>query len=163
MNIRNAVEADLAAVVAIYNAAIPCRIVTADVEPVTVESRLNWFRSHDSTKRPLWVVEIDEAVVGWVGFQSFYGRPAYDTTAELSVYISPDNQRQGIGQLLLQQAIAHSPSLGIKTLLGFIFAENLPSLRLFEKFGFQRWGYLPGVAQFGNDGRDLVIVGLRLG
>ncbi len=55
-----------------------------------------------------------------------------------------------------------SPSLGIKTLLGFIFAHNQPSLRLFEQFGFQRWGYLPGVAEFETIPHDLVIVGLQL-
>jgi phosphinothricin acetyltransferase len=64
--------------------------------------------------------------------------------------------------MLVQEAISHSPAFGIKTLLGFIFAENLPSLRLFEQFGFQRWGYLPKVAEFGKVERDLVILGLRL-
>jgi phosphinothricin acetyltransferase len=63
---------------------------------------------------------------------------------------------------LLELAIHRSPAFGIKTLLGFIFADNSPSLRLFEKFGFQRWGYLPAVAEFESLERDLVIVGRRL-
>lgn len=162
MQIRDAVAADLPAIVAIYNTTIDSRIITGDTEPITLDSRFDWFHSHSPHKRPLWVMDVDGEVAGWLGFQSFYGRPAYDTTAELSIYISPDYRRQGIGRSLLQQAIAKSPAFGIKTLLGFIFADNHPSLYLFEQHGFQRWGYLPGVAQFETDTRDLVILGLRL-
>ena len=162
MQTRDAVKADLPAIVEIYNTTIPYQIVTADLEPVTVESRVDWFCAHSPGKRPLWVVEAEGKVVAWLGFQSFYGRPAYATTAELSIYVSPHYRHRGIGKMLLQQAIAHSPDFGLKTLLGFIFAENHPSLRLFEQFGFQRWGYLPKVAEFGKVERDLVIVGLRL-
>jgi phosphinothricin acetyltransferase len=162
MRIRDAVEADLPAIVAIYNSTIPDRTVTGDLEPVSVESRLDWFHSHSPDKRPLWVVESADEIAGWLGWQSFYGRPAYDITAELSIYVAPACRCRGIGRLLLQAAIEKSSALGIKTLLGFIFADNQPSLRLFEQFGFERWGYLPQVAQFGDDRRDLVIVGLKL-
>src|SRR4051794_39589045 len=53
--IRHAQADDLAAVVAIYNAAIPGRMATADVEPVTVESRRSWFDEFDPSRRPLWI------------------------------------------------------------------------------------------------------------
>jgi phosphinothricin acetyltransferase len=55
-----------------------------------------------------------------------------------------------------------APRLGLKTLLGFIFGHNEPSLRLFEVFGFQRWGILPRVAELDGVERDLVIIGRRL-
>jgi L-amino acid N-acyltransferase YncA len=163
MYIRDAVEGDLPTIVAIYNATIAGHVVTADLHPVTVESRVPWFQAHSADKRPLWVMDIEGDVAGWLGFQSFYhGRPAYNATAELSLYVSLSYRRNGIGQTLLQQAIAKSPAFGIKTLVGFIFAHNEPSLRLFEQFGFQRWGYLPGVAEFEAVPCDLVIVGLQV-
>jgi len=163
MYIREAVEPDLPAIVAIYNAAIPCQIVTADIEPISVESRLAWFHQHLPSQYPLWVMQAEAEIAGWLGFQQFYSkRQAYQSTAELSLYVAPVYQRQGIGQALLQAAIARSPSLGLKTLVGLIFAENQPSLRLFEKFGFQQWGYLPEIAEFGSISRDLVIVGRKV-
>ena len=61
------------------------------------------------------------------------------------------------------KAIEQAPRLGLKTLLGFIFGHNESSLRLFESFGFQRWGFLPRVAELESVERDLVIVGRRLG
>jgi L-amino acid N-acyltransferase YncA len=162
MNIRDAIEADLTAIVAIYNAAIPSRTVTADVEPTSVEQRLAWFHQHDSINRPLWIAELDGKTVGWLGFQSFYGRPAYRATAEVSLYIDPNYHRRGIGRQLLIAAIDQSPKMGIKTLLGFIFAANQPSLKLFAQLNFQQWGYLPAVAEFDEVQQDLVIMGRRV-
>ncbi|MBD2501289.1 GNAT family N-acetyltransferase [Anabaena azotica] len=162
MAIRHAITSDLPAIVAIYNAAVPGRIATADLEPVSVESRLAWFGARSPTKRPLWVIEQEGVIAGWLSFQSFYGRPAYISTAELSIYIAPAFHRCGLGKQLLAKAIHESPNLGLKTLLGFIFAHNQPSLKLFETFGFQKWGHLPQVAQLDGVERDLVIMGLRI-
>ncbi|MGH7929404.1 MAG: GNAT family N-acetyltransferase [Candidatus Binatia bacterium] len=162
MIIRDATETDLPAIVEVYNATILSRLATADIEPVSVPSRQAWFLEHDPARRPLWVVSVDSSIAGWLSFQSFYGRPAYHATAEISVYVAPSHQRQGIGRELLAKAINAAPRLGLKTLLGFIFGHNEPSLRLFAEFGFQPWGLLPRVAELDSIERDLIIVGLRI-
>jgi L-amino acid N-acyltransferase YncA len=162
MTIRHATETDLPAIVAIYNAAVPSRMATADLDPVSVVSRLPWFQGRTPSQRPLWVIEIEGQVVGWLSFQSFYGRPAYHATAEISIYIALGFHRCGLGNQLLEKAIYESPSLGLKTLLGFIFAHNQPSLKLFETFGFKQWGYLHKVAELDGVERDLIIMGLRI-
>lgn len=162
MTIRHATDIDLPTIVAIYNAAIPSRMATADLEPVSVESRLTWFKARSPSQRPLWVMEVEGTIAGWLSFQSFYGRPAYNKTAEISIYIAPGFHRCGLGRQLLAQAINESPNLGIKTLIGFIFAHNQPSLKLFETFGFQPWGNLPKVAELDGQERDLIIMGLRI-
>ncbi|MFQ4141913.1 N-acetyltransferase family protein [Chlorogloeopsis sp. ULAP02] len=161
-NIRHATETDLPKIVAIYNAAIPSRMATADLEPVSVESRIAWFNGRSPLKNPLWVIEVEGVVAGWLSFQSFYGRPAYNATAEISIYIAPEYHHCGLGKQLLTQAIKQSSTLGFKNLVCFIFAHNHPSLKLFEKFGFQRWGYLPKVAELDEVERDLAILGLRI-
>jgi phosphinothricin acetyltransferase len=160
--IRLAEAADLNAIVEIYNASIPSRLATADLNPVSLESRQRWFAEHSPTHRPIWVMESEAKILGWLSFQSFYGRPAYEKTAELSIYISPSHQRQGIGRQLLEEAIEYSPRLRLNTLLGFIFAHNYPSLQLFKQYGFQQWGYLPQVALLDGIERDLAILGRKL-
>ena len=162
MLIRNAVVEDLPAIVAIYNSTIPGRMATADTEPVSVDSRIAWFREHTPHTRPLWVMQADGTIAGWLSFQSFYGRPAYHATAEVSVYVAAAHRRSGVGRELLAEAIRHSPQLALSTLLGFIFGHNQPSLRLFEQCGFARWGTLPRVAELDGSERDLVIVGRRV-
>ncbi|NIK79452.1 phosphinothricin acetyltransferase [Paenibacillus castaneae] len=153
---------DLERIVAIYNTTIASRMVTADVEPVTVESRLAWFHEHSAELRPLWVLRINGEIAAWFSFQSFYGRPAYQATAEISIYIAEEYRSQGLGKILLEKAIKECPRLGLSTLLGFVFGHNEPSLALLRKFGFEVWGQLPKVAVLDGVERDLVIAGRRV-
>jgi len=160
--IVDATLADLDRIVEIYNSTIAGRMVTADLEPVTVENRMTWFDEHSPEFRPLWVLKQDGRIAAWLSFQSFYGRPAYNATAEISIYIAEEYRGQGIGNLLIQRAIEACPRLDIHTLLGFVFGHNEPSLALLRKFGFEAWGTLPRVANLDGIERDLVIVGRRI-
>lgn len=162
MPIRHAVPDDLPAIVAIYNASIPGRMATADVAPVSVGDRQEWFAAFDPTSRPLWVVEKGGRIAGWLGLRSFYGRPAYHRTVESAVYVAPDFQRRGIARQLLAHALAAAPGLGITRVLAFVFAHNEPSIALFTLQGFERWGLLPGVCELDGTMRDVMILGCRL-
>jgi phosphinothricin acetyltransferase len=167
MQIRLAVESDLPTIIEIYNAAIPTRLATADLDPISVESRRAWFRSHGD-RYPVWVMTIgdrdiqsdrNEQVIGWLSLQMFYGRPAYHKTAEVSIYVDPHAQGKGLGKQLLSHAIANCPKLDISKLVGFIFAHNIASLRLFENFGFEQWGFLPEIAELDGIEQSLIILG----
>lgn len=153
---------DLPAIVSIYNSTVASRQVTADTEPITVESRHAWFAEHTPEKRPLWVTEQDGQVIGWLSYSNFYGRPAYSGTAELSIYIHENARGKGLGRYFLTQAIEFAPKIAVHTLLGFIFGHNLPSLKLFDGFGFERWANMPRVATLDGVERDLIIVGKRV-
>lgn len=163
LTLRDATEADLPAIVAIYNATIPGRMVTADLEPVTVDSRRAWFAAHQQPSRPLWVLaDAAGSVRAWLSFDTFYPRAAYDGTAMIAIYVAPAHRREGLGRRLLEVAMKQAPSLGLHTLLGYIFGHNEPSLRLFAAHGFKRWAHLPRVAVLDGVERDLIIVGRRL-
>jgi L-amino acid N-acyltransferase YncA len=153
---------DLPEIVAIYNSTVASRVVTADTEPVSVESRHAWFADHTPERRPLWVVEDEGRVIGWMSYSNFYGRPAYSGTAELSIYIHEDVRGKGLGRYFLEQAIAFAPEIKVHTLLGFIFGHNEPSLKLFEAYGFERWAHMPRVATLDGIERDLDILGKRV-
>ncbi|MDQ0228924.1 GNAT family N-acetyltransferase [Metabacillus malikii] len=162
INIRDAKLDDLRRIVEIYNLSIPGRIATADLEEITVESRLHWFHEHNTHSRPLWVLEEDDKTVGWLSFQSFYGRPAYLATAEVSIYLDPSVHGKKYAQRLLRQAIQACPTLQINTLLAFVFAHNVASINLFNKFHFEKWAHLPRIANMGGVERDLLILGKRV-
>ena len=160
MTFRDATLEDLPKIVEIYNSTVASRLVTADLEPVSVESKLDWFSEHNSETRPLWMVQASqENTIGWVSFQDFYGRPAYQKTAEISIYIDENFRDKGFGRQILELSIEKCPSLGIENLLAFIFAHNLPSLTLFEKFGFELWGNLKNIAEMDGEKRSLIILG----
>jgi L-amino acid N-acyltransferase YncA len=163
MQFRDAMIDDLPAIVAIYNSTIAGRMVTADTTPVAVADKVQWFNQHNKYKRPLWVAEDEnKKIIGWVSFQDFYGRPAYNGTAEISIYLLENERGKGYGKKMLEYAIAKSPSLGIQTLLGFIFAQNLTSIRLFEKMGFKEWAHLQNVAVLDEKECSLKILGKRI-
>ena len=161
--LRAATEADLPAIVEIYNSTIPSRMVTADLEPVTVDSRRPWFAAHQKPSHPIWILgDAAASVCAWLSFDPFYPRAAYDGTAMIALYVAPSHRRLGIGRYLLQEAIARAPALGLHTLLGYIFGHNEPSHRLFAAHGFSRWAHLPRVAVLDGIERDLIIVGLQV-
>ncbi|MEO7988099.1 MAG: N-acetyltransferase family protein [Chryseolinea sp.] len=163
MKFRDAHIGDLPRIVEIYNSTVAGRMVTADTEPVSVKSRLNWFNDHSSNKRPLWVIEDETSkIIGWVSFQSFYGRPAYDATAEVSIYLDESVRGKGIGKKVLDYALKSCEGMNIKTVLGYIFSHNEPSIKLFKAFGFQEWGMFPNIAVLDGIERSLTIVGKRL-
>lgn len=164
LHYRDAVTGDLPVIVAIYNSTIAGRMVTADTEPVTVESRKEWFEEHLPQTHPLWMVSNDEGeIVGWVSFQKFYGRPAYDATAEISIYLDEKQRGKGYGKEILQHCIEKAPGYNFKTLLGFIFSHNVPSMQLFKQLGFEEWGTFPNIAVLDGVERSLSILGKRVG
>jgi phosphinothricin acetyltransferase len=159
---RPAVEADLPAIVAIYNSTVAGRQVTADTEPVTVDARRAWFERHTSG-RPILVHEEGGEVAAWLSFEPFHERPAYHATAQLSLYVAAAWRRRGLGRMLIAEAVALAPSLGIRTLVGLVFSHNTPSLRLLASAGFEEWGRLPDVAEMDGRRYSLTIMGLHVG
>ncbi len=158
---RDATLEDLASIVEIYNSIIPGRKVSADTEPVSVEQRLPWFHEHHPARRPIRVAEEDGEILGWLSLGDFWdGRPAYDGTAEIGIYVKEGHRGKGIGRRLLEEAIRRAPDLGIKTLTAGAFAGN--ELSLFERFGFEKWAHFPRVAELDGNEQDLVVLGLRL-
>lgn len=159
---RPAVADDLPAIVAIYNASIPSRLATADLEPVSVESRRDWFSRHSPDRYPLMVHEECGSVVAWVGFKSFYDRPAYRHTAEISIYIAPEYQGGGLGRRLLDEALETARAVGLKTILAYVFSHNRASIALLERAGFDTWGTLPDVTEMEGREYSVTILGRRI-
>lgn len=161
--IREAMERDLPAIVEIYNQSIPAGWSTADTRPIDVAERVEWFRKFDPARRPIWVAEADGRVVGTAYLSSFYaGRPAYDATAEVSVYVATAAHRQGIGRRLKEFVIGQCPRLGITTLLSMHFDHNEATRRINESLGFEQMGHLTEIAVVQGNKRGLVISALRI-
>ena len=163
LQIREATESDLPAIVDIYNQSIPAGWSTADTTPVTVSDRVEWFQRFDPAKRPIWVAEVDGQVVATIYLSSFYeGRPAYDATAEMSIYIASDYQRRGIGRRLKEWVIDQCPRLGVTTLLSMHFDHNEATRRINESLGFQQMGHLTDIAVLQGRKRGLIISARRI-
>jgi phosphinothricin acetyltransferase len=163
MNIRIARDEDLEAIVDIYNQAISAGQKTADTTPVLIQNRKEWFKEHIPDKYPILVAERDDSVIGYLTISAYRpGRMAFRHTAEVSYYIHFDHHRQGVASSLLQHTIGKCPSLRIKTLIAILIDSNDASIRLLEKYGFEKWGQLPRIVEFDEIEFDHLYYGLKI-
>ena len=137
--VRPATEADVPAILGIYNEAILHSTATFDIEPQTLEGRLRWFRE---TKHPHCVIvaEVEGGVVGWGCLRSFRARVAYRFTTEDSVYIHEDHRGRGIGALLLGELIGRAKKGGFHSVMAGMTEGNPASEALHRRFGFVEAG-----------------------
>jgi phosphinothricin acetyltransferase len=148
MNIRNFTSADIEAIVAIYNHAVDEKFATADTEYVTVESRNDWFAQHSAETYPIYVAEENGEVIGWCSLSPHRpGRKALIKIAEISYYIHKDHRRKGIANSLITYTIDKAKELGFTNLFTILLDLNKPSIYLLAKFGFEKWGHLPEIAE----------------
>ena len=145
--IRLAQISDLDAINTIFNQAVAAKHQTAALTPITDEQRLQWYNEHNVDKYPIFVIEIDDEVVGWYSLSPYRkDREALDQVAEVTYYLHKDHQRQGYGTTLLAHAIQTAPKYGINVLIAILFRHNEPSIKLLEKFNFEMWGNFPKTA-----------------
>ncbi len=155
-NIRIATASDIPAITEIYNQAIAMQSATADTSSVSIESRHTWLSEHAPHEYPVFVAEIQETitdgVLGWCSLSPYRpGRGALKATAEISYYVHEDHRRAGVGSGLIAHALEQCPGLGIKSLFAILLDINTDSTCILEKFGFEQWGHMPNVADFGGD------------
>ena len=151
MRIRNFATDDLEAIVNIYNHAVDEKFATADTEYVTIDSRKEWFAQHSAETYPIYVAEENNEIVGWCSLSPHRpGRKALRSVAEISYYIHKDHRRKGVANTLITYTIEKAKELGFKNLFTILLDLNKPSIYILEKFGFEKWGHLPDIAEFGG-------------
>ena len=155
--IRPATEADLPAVVRIYNEAIAERISTCDLEPVTVAARRPWFERFDA-RHPLHVAVAGDQVIGWSAILPYDPKPGYAGVVEHSIYVARAARGAGLGRRLLEHLLQTATALGHRCTMGRIFRHNDPSLELHRRLGFEEVGVLPRVARLDGRAADVVIM-----
>jgi L-amino acid N-acyltransferase YncA len=146
VTIRSAVPADLEAITNIYNDAVLTTTATFDTEPRTAAEQLAWWHSH-SGRFSVLVAEEDGIVVGWTSLSRWSDRPAYDDTAETSVYVGREYRRRGIGRMLEEAIIDLARKSRFHTLIARIAGESAGSLRLHESLGFVHIGTMKEVGR----------------
>ncbi len=161
--IRKAVFDDLGSINEIYNQAIKQKYQTADTSPISMEKRKIWYLNHDTEKYPVFVHVQANQIIGWISLSAYReGRKALETVAEVSYFVHRDFQGKGVGNLLLKTAISKSKEYGFRNLIAILLEPNTRSIKLLEKFNFERWGCMPKIALIDGKEHDHLFYGLRL-
>jgi phosphinothricin acetyltransferase len=159
--IRPAGPSDLREINAIYNHYVARSTCVWTTTPCSEAERQAWYAEHGGAM-PVLIAETGGRIVGWSSLSTF--RTAYTQagTLEDSIYVHPDFHRQGIGSRLLAELIAAARRNGLRSILANISADQAPSIRLHEKFGFQRVAHLHQVGRKFDQWLDGVYLQLRL-
>lgn len=163
ITMRTANQDDWARIIEIYNQAVLENGKTADTESQTVEGRKDWLKLHLNSRYPILLAEQNSQIVGWCSLSPHRpGRKALEKTAEISYYVDKNYRGNGIGSLLIKSAIETSRKNGIKNLFAILLDINKSSVSILKKFGFERWGHLPKVAEINGEICGQFIYGVHL-
>jgi phosphinothricin acetyltransferase len=142
MQIRDAFEADIDEITAIYNEVLTHSTAIYNDTPATREDRLAWWRARIDQGYPVVVAMDGDRVVGFASFGDFRPWPGYRFTVEGTVHIHANTRGQGVGTELLKHIIERARVLGKHTMIAGVDSENTASLRFLDRFGFERSGRL---------------------
>lgn len=96
ISIRVAEQADLPALLQIYNEEVLHGTATFDLHPKTLAERQVWFDQHNQDNHPLLTAELDGTIAGYASLSAYAEKEAYCSTVELSVYVAkicPEKRR----------------------------------------------------------------------
>jgi L-amino acid N-acyltransferase YncA len=136
VNVRSAQDADLAAILGIYNHAIATTTAVFDYHAHTLDARRDWLHAKQAARLPVVVAVVDDEVVGFATYGPFRAWPAYKYTIEHSVYVAERAWRRGVARALMHALLASAREHDYHAVIAGIGADNLPSLRLHESLGF---------------------------
>ena len=166
MIIRLAEKNDLPRIVDIYNQAIKMGNCTADMDTISVESRIDWFDEHIPEKFPIYLAvskENKDIIMGWCSLSLYRnGRRSLAGVAEITYYLDMKYTGQGIGSRLMEYATLKAQEIGFKHLYALLLDVNIPSIKLLKKYNFTQWGHLPEIADFDGKICGQVIYGKKL-
>ena len=161
--VRRATVKDLPAIVEILNHGIKTRHSVGYFNAQSVPDMQEWFVIHCEKRYPVFLAESGNTITGWISMSPYRkGREAFNRTGEISAYVHEEYQRSGVGQRLLDYMLAFAKETGFRIIFAVVLDRNLPSIRLLEKNKFEKWAFLPEVAEIDGAILNHLYYGTRL-
>jgi L-amino acid N-acyltransferase len=162
MHIRQAVDADLDAILAIHNEAIASSTAIWTDDLVPRREREAWLATRTAAGDPVLVAIENDEVAGYATYAQWRAKWGYRHTVEDSVYLAPEHQGKGFGRALLTALIEQARAAGHHVMLADIESGNSASIRLHESLGFVEVGHLREIGTKFDRWLDLTILQLNL-
>jgi phosphinothricin acetyltransferase len=135
VGIRQASPSDAAPLLAIYRPFVLDSAVTFETEPPSLAA----FQTRIERALAGWtwlVAEQDGRCLGYASATAYRPRPAYRFAVEVSAYVAPARQRQGVGRMLYQRLLPELAGRGFHQALAVITLPNPASITLHQRLGF---------------------------
>ena len=150
--VRDANEADMAAVRDIYAHYVLHSLATFEETPPTLEEMLARRRKSVEAGLPYLVAEASGETRGFAYAGPYHARPAYRFTVEDSVYVADGLAGRGVGAAMLGELIARCTRGPWRQMVAIVGdSDNAGSIALHRRFGFELVGTLRSVGfKFGR-------------
>ena len=158
LEIREAHEDDLPAILDIYNDVVATSTAIYRDEPATLDDRRSWFAARQAEGQPVLVAIDAGTVIGFAAFGGFRPWPGYRFTVEHSVHVRGDRRGQGVGAALMTPLIERATALGLHVMIAGIDADNAGSIRFHERLGFEKVAHMKQVGVKFGRWLDLVLM-----
>ena len=146
VTIRTARAEDAADIQAIYAPFVQETSVSFETVPPSVETMAARISSN-LARHGYFVAQSDAGILGFAYASPYRPRPAYDRTAEVSVYLAPQAKGRGFAQALYRALFAHLAARGFHTAVAIVTLPNPQSAQLHERCGFAHVGSLQDVGR----------------
>ena len=158
--IRDATEADLPGMLAIYNEVIRTSAAVYTEQETSLENRREWLAAKQADGFPVLVgIDPDDgSVLGYATFGDFRPWPGYRHSVEHSVHIRSDTRGRGLGTALVRAVLDSAALMDKHVMIAGIDAANAASIRLHERLGFEHAGALREVGTKFGRWLDLVFM-----
>jgi phosphinothricin acetyltransferase len=161
VGIREALDADAAAINAIYNATVSTTTVAWTEEHESLGTRREWMHAQRLLGHPVLVAATGDEVVGFASYDDFRDSskwPGYRFTVEHTIHVRQDHQGAGVGGHLLRALIVRATEAGKHVMIGAIDGQNTGSIRFHQRQGFAVVGRLPETGFTFGRWRELVLM-----
>lgn len=157
ISVRNAKKDDWDEIKYIYKAGISTGLATFEtIAPSTYEQWV--LKAHPECTL---IAHDENKLLGWCKITPISDRLAYAGVGEVSVYVHPNAQGKGVGNILLKKLITISEEQGYWTLQASIFRENNSSVYLHKKNGFREVGIREKIGKLNGKWRDNILLERR--
>jgi L-amino acid N-acyltransferase YncA len=139
-------EADLPVVLEIYNHYILTSTATFRPQPIPMET-LRTFIFLDHPRYKAYLIYHREEFAGFCFLTQYKNLEAYDRTGEMGAYLKPGFTRRGLGTAATRHLEKVAAANGFKTVIASISGENLASIELFRRLGYEQCGHFKRVGE----------------
>jgi phosphinothricin acetyltransferase len=162
--IRDATDADMATIQAIYEHHVLHGTASFELTPPSVDEMHKRRAAVLAAGLPYLAAELDGTVVGYAYATPYRPRPAYRFTCEDSVYIQQGMAGRGIGGGLLAALIERCTEGGWRQMVAVVGdSANAASLAVHARNGFYPVGTFRAVGYKFDEWRDTVLMQRPLG
>ncbi len=145
----------LPAALDIYNYYVLNTTATFHTQPLTL-AQMSEILFFDNPRFKSFAILCDGAVCGYAIAAQFKKREAYDSTAEVTVYLKPEYTGKGIGSRSVQFIEEYALTQGFHALIALICGENTESVKVFEKNGYEKCAHYKEVGKKFGQWLDVV-------